>query len=150
MGVRLRLASEDDEARLLRWRNEPETRRASFSAARVSATEHARWFRNALADPDCLIFVIEVEGNPSGQVRLTKFSPDEAEIHIGLTRSAHGQGIGRGALRSAVLKGCERLRVDTIVARVREDNEASLRAFEAAGFREVGRARGVVELRVGR
>ena len=127
----------------------PATRRASFSTAKVSATEHARWYRQALADPNCLIFVIEVAGRPTGQVRLTKLSPDEAEIHIGLTRSAHGHGTGRRALRSAVSEGYERLRVNTIVARVRDDNEASLRAFAAAGFREVERAGGVVELRVG-
>ena len=62
-------------------------------------------------------------------------------------RAARGRGVGREALRLAAAEARERLGVTELSARVKPDNEASLRSFAAAGYAEFKRDADVVELR---
>jgi RimJ/RimL family protein N-acetyltransferase len=143
--LRLRPATIADADLLLAWRNDPETRAASFTSDEISRDTHVRWLERKLADADCALLIVEHGGQPVGQVRLDR-EGDAAEIHIALAPAARGRSLGREALRAAVTATPEVLGARRVEARVKEDNVASLRAFEAAGFRVVGRERGVVEL----
>ena len=147
MRVTLRPAREADSAQLLAWRNDPDVRAASFAQREVSEPEHREWLRSKLADTACRLLIVEEGGEPVGQVRLDRLPPDEAEVSIGLAATARGRGIGRVALELAVGEAAAAFDVGAVSARVKEDNEPSLRAFAAAGFGEVRRAGGVVTLR---
>jgi RimJ/RimL family protein N-acetyltransferase len=131
----LRPATPDDEARLLEWRNEPAVREGSFTQETVLPEEHASWFGRKLADPDVRVLIVEHEGRPVGQVRLER-SDGEAEVHISLSGEARGGGLGSAALELAAEAARRQLGVDLLVARIRPDNERSIRAFRAAGFVE--------------
>jgi hypothetical protein len=50
MNVFLRDMLSSDSETVLRWRNDPETRRNSINTAEVTPDEHARWFAKVLAD----------------------------------------------------------------------------------------------------
>jgi RimJ/RimL family protein N-acetyltransferase len=81
-----------------------------------------------------------------GQVRLDRIDADVAEVDIAVAPEARGRGIGREILiqtaRDAeLLMGVTRLR-----ALVKRANEASLKAFHAADFREVRDDGNVIEL----
>lgn len=143
--ARLRSATTADADLLLAWRNDPETRAASFSTEEIPREAHLRWLAGKLEDERCALLIIEVAGAPVGQVRLEK-EGDSAEVHIALAPAARGRSIGRQALRSAVAEAPSLLGVSRITANVKADNEASLRAFEAAGFRAVTRDAGLVAL----
>ena len=145
--LRLRRAEEEDEARLLIWRNTRSVREASFSQREISAEEHHRWFVRKLADSGCALLIIEDEERPVGQIRLDRLDPDLAEVSIALATGARGRGIGREALRLAVPEASRLLDVANVKALVKRDNCASLRAFRAAGFRVIGEDDGAVELR---
>jgi RimJ/RimL family protein N-acetyltransferase len=132
--VRLRAATAADADLLLAWRNDPATRAASFSSEEIPREAHLRWLAGKLEDDNCALLVIEVAGAPVGQVRLEK-DGDTAEIHIALAPAARGRSIGRQALQAAVGQAPVTLGAKHVVARVKADNESSLRAFEAAGFR---------------
>ena len=134
----LRPAVPEDEERLLRWRNEPSTRAASFTRDVISAKEHHRWLTGKLSSPSCALLIIEEQGRAVGQVRLDRVDPATADISIGLASNARGRGLGRDALRLAVAEASRLLGVTAVRAFVKHDNRASLRAFGAAGFSVVG------------
>jgi RimJ/RimL family protein N-acetyltransferase len=142
----LRTANRQDEELVLRLRNDPATRRASFSSAEVSAEEHHAWFSRRLEDPDCALLIVEEDGRAVGQVRLDRSRLRTAEISIGLAPGARGRGVGREALRLAVTQASELLGVSVVRALIKRDNVPSLAAFAAAGFRVVVEDEDVVEL----
>jgi RimJ/RimL family protein N-acetyltransferase len=147
MTVTLRPAAADDEARLLEWRNEPATRASSFDESAIAPDRHHRWFVEKLTDPECAIWIAEEDGSPVGQVRLDGLSLNSAEIHITVAPDARGRGIGRAMLVLATAEAAPRLGVMWLRALVKETNAASLAAFRAAGFDEIGVDGGIVELR---
>jgi RimJ/RimL family protein N-acetyltransferase len=145
--VTLRAAAPEDEERLLTWRNDDSVREVSFSQDVVSPDEHHVWFLGKLRDPGCTLLIIEDGGCPIGQVRLDTVTPGEAEISIALAAGMRGRHLGRAALRLAATEA-HRLGITDITARVRIENEPSLRAFRAAGYDVVGDDGAAVELRL--
>lgn len=145
--LNLRAARPEDEQLVLAWRNEASARAASFSTRKISHRRHHTWFTDRLADPDCVLLIVEEDGRPIGQVRLDRLNRDSAEISIGLSPDARGRGLGREALRRSVLEATRLLAVADIKAFVKQSNAASLAAFIAAGFRVVGEGDEAIELR---
>jgi len=138
MTISLRDAAFTDSARLLRWRNDPAIRRASFSAGAVGEAEHEAWLRARLADPATLLLIAEEDGLAVGQVRLDRDGANGAgEVSIAVAPQARGRGIGRTMLMALAAR--DDLGVATLRARVKADNAASLALFAAAGYAEVRR-----------
>ena len=133
--ISLRPATAADSGRLREWRNEPETVAASLRGREVELDEHRTWLARVLDDPGERLFIVESEGEPVGQVRLQRHAYGGLEVHIGLAAGARGRGIGRETLELA----WEEADGEPVTARVLADNERSLRAFAAAGFRERSR-----------
>ena len=144
--ARLRPATRGDAELLLAWRNDPDTRAASFQQEPIGLEEHRAWLDRRLADPGCALLVVELEGTPAGSVRLEREDGDVAEVHVAVAPGARGRGVARLALREASERAGELLGVGRVRARVKSGNDASLRAFDAAGFERVGEAEGVIEL----
>ena len=141
-GLRLRTVAASDSELLLRWRNDPETRRFSFTTHEITQAEHEMWLDARLRDPNTLFWIAMHDRDPVGQVRLTR-SEREAEIHIAVAPTSRGRGYGRAILEGAAAACRERWpTVKTILARIDSDNDASIRAFEAAGFRSTAEAEG--------
>jgi dTDP-4-amino-4,6-dideoxygalactose transaminase/RimJ/RimL family protein N-acetyltransferase len=132
--VRLRDANASDEAILLEWANDPEVRRASFNSAPIDAATHARWYKARLQDPQAAFFIAEVGGERVGYGRVDPWSPDTAEIAVSIAAEARGRGLGRQLIALTAEEGARRLGVRRVLARVKTDNQASVRAFVAAGF----------------
>jgi RimJ/RimL family protein N-acetyltransferase len=142
----LRPATMSDAELLLEWRNDPKTREASFQQEAIALEEHREWLASRLGDPDCALFVIELEGRPAGSVRLDRDGDEEAEIHIVVAPESRGAGLASPALDLASEQAGELLGVRRVRARVKSGNEASLRAFRSAGFEPVREGDDVVEL----
>jgi RimJ/RimL family protein N-acetyltransferase len=144
--VTLRRANRNDEALLHAWRNDLATRASAFTEHEVSAEEHRVWFARKLRDPSCAILIAEKDGRPVAQVRFDRVEPEVAEVDISVDPEARGEGVGRLVLKLAVRDAERLLGVVRVRARVKPDNEASLTAFRAAGFRVIGEAGDAVEL----
>ncbi|HEV7804262.1 MAG TPA: GNAT family N-acetyltransferase [Solirubrobacteraceae bacterium] len=147
--LRLRHATTLDRDLLRAWRNDPATVAASFQQAPVPAADHAAWLERRLADPGCRLWIVEHDGLPAGQVRAERAADGDAEIHIALAPSRRGRGLASATLRLAVQQARRELAVGSVVARVKADNAASLRAFAGAGFRVERRSDAEVALRHG-
>ena len=96
--------------------------------------EHEAWFGQRLADPGCRIWILTVNRQPVGQIRLTREAEGwEIDVYVAEEHRRHN------VARSAVVKAIETLRRDVgeanLIARVLPDNAASRRLFESSGFR---------------
>jgi predicted dehydrogenase/RimJ/RimL family protein N-acetyltransferase len=140
--VVLREALREDSARVLAWRNDPDTRRWSRTSGEVPADEHASWFERTLRDPSTQIWIAESAGESIGQVRLTEESHGSVELHVTLAPQARGRGLGAAALIEAAAEGLARPGVELVCAHVKPQHEASLRAFARAGFTLAGSGAG--------
>jgi RimJ/RimL family protein N-acetyltransferase len=126
-----------DDARLLwEWANDPVVRGNSFSPEPIAWADHLTWYSAKLGSPDCRIW-IAVDGTPVGQVRYERIGRT-AEVDVSVASAARGRGLGRLLLRETAALACRELGVPSLSALVLVANVASLRAFEAAGYRRVG------------
>lgn len=139
LGLVLRPAALGDAELLHRWRNDPEVRRRSFDSAPVPLDGHRSWLGRRIDSPDSLVLIGSAsdEGEPFGVVRFERIAGDRWEIGVSLAAEARGTGLATPLL----LAGLRRLAVErrgaTVLARIKPDNAASIRAFTAAGFSAV-------------
>jgi RimJ/RimL family protein N-acetyltransferase len=138
--VRAREATEADAELLLTWRNDPRTRESSRSTAVVTLAEHGAWLRGVLADPDRLLLVVEHNGAPVGTVRFDRRDGDGWEVSITLAPESRGRGLSGAVLAEGERALRERLDVRVVLAAVHQDNTASAKLFEHAGYAEAAPA----------
>jgi UDP-2,4-diacetamido-2,4,6-trideoxy-beta-L-altropyranose hydrolase len=134
--VRLRPAAPDDCRLVWEWANEPGVRAASFSSDPIPWETHRDWFARKIADAACAYFIaVGADGAPVGQVRCD-VADRAGVISIALDPRFRGRGRGVAMIRQACEAVLARGDVGVIHAYIRADNEASHRAFRAAGFVE--------------
>lgn len=133
--LRARRMKPMDEALVLEWANDPETRRNAFSSRKISVEEHHRWFTAQLGDaPSFVHYILETgDGMPLGQVRFQQVE-QEWEVHYSMAPRFRGQRLGAPMLGVAL----DRLRADEgsshVFGQVKEANHPSRRVFETLGF----------------
>jgi UDP-2,4-diacetamido-2,4,6-trideoxy-beta-L-altropyranose hydrolase len=135
--VTLRTARDDDIALIQEWRNDADAVRVSATARPVSNVEHARWFATVLSDPDRHLWIAEDHGVPVGQVRVD-IDGDAGVFSIAVAPGKRGRGIGQAMLRGALTEVVRERLATRVTALAREDNAASIRAFEQVGFTRRG------------
>jgi RimJ/RimL family protein N-acetyltransferase len=138
-----RPAQPADSALYFDWANDPDTRRQSFSTAPISAETHAAWFTRRLADADTLLFVFEQEtGEAVGQVRFERRPdadmPDEVIIGLSVDARFRGQGLASQLIRQGCAACRDQWGAVPVHAYIKPANQASVRAFERAGFTLLG------------
>jgi RimJ/RimL family protein N-acetyltransferase len=131
--MELRRATIDDADALLAWRNDDETRRASFSQGVVSRGEHLAWLAARLAPMhDESVWMITDSNGDVGSARICVTGDDFAQISITIAPTCRDKGYGRQAILLLAQKVRHMHR--TPVAFVRQENARSLAVFRAAGF----------------
>ena len=98
--IKVRVAKQDDSARLFEWRNHPTISAVSRNAEMIDWGSHQKWFASVLSDPDRVLLIGQLEGLPVGVVRFD-IRGDEAEVSIYLVPGIHRFGQGRDLLQSA-------------------------------------------------
>jgi UDP-2,4-diacetamido-2,4,6-trideoxy-beta-L-altropyranose hydrolase len=137
--MRLRPARNEDAELLWRWANDPTVRRASFTERLIPWGEHLQWFARKRQELGCLMFIgVDANDAPLGQVRIDGYPDGEAEIHVSVAGERRGQGWGGRLLRAAVERAGRELRTTRIHAHIKPDNGGSMRAFQKAGFQDMG------------
>ena len=130
----LRPARRSDCRQIWCWRNEPEVRRASFHTEVIPYDKHEIWYERKMIDSSaCLLMAEEREGAEVGYVRFDK-DQGEVEISICLDPGFRGKGYGSALIRKASEQYMASEGAKRIIAWVRSDNPASLKAFKRAGY----------------
>lgn len=128
----IRPAAPYDEERLLRWRNDPLTRKNSRTTHEISRDEHQRWFSAALDNHDYRIFMSEIDGRPVGVVRASRIE-DGWELSWTVAAEERGKGYAGRMLDEAVKKLSGNLYAD-----IDSGNDASVRIARKLGMKHVG------------
>jgi RimJ/RimL family protein N-acetyltransferase len=134
--ITLRRVRSDDRDLIREWRNDEDAVRFSVTGRPVSPGEHARWFAGLVDDPARLLWIAEQQGNAVGQVRVDLSGP-EGTVSIAVAPGWRGRGIGTSILRVLLSEIVHHAEVSTLTARAHQDNTASVRTFERAGFRRL-------------
>jgi len=133
--VALRAATMDDAAKLLEWRMDSVTREMSADRGDINPDEHAQWLARSLDSKARRLFVVVSGGTTLGTVRLDERSHGEWEISLTVAAEHRGKGLAADFLRAAEQNARE-MGVVRLVARIRTENERSLRAFRRAGYHD--------------
>ncbi len=130
----LRPARAEDSDLLFSWVNTPDARSAALNDSGPVAREiHEAWFAEHLQDRQCRIWIIERAGDPAGVVRLE--GPAEAVVvSIFVAEGARRGGVAHVAIGQALDDMARTFGAYQAIARVRVENHASRRLFEALGF----------------
>ncbi|HOI12515.1 MAG TPA: UDP-2,4-diacetamido-2,4,6-trideoxy-beta-L-altropyranose hydrolase [Methanoculleus sp.] len=138
-----------DEALLLAWANDLQTRKNSFSPEPIPAESHHRWFRNRLRDLDgCHLYVVETqEGIPMGQVRFERQEPAWV-ISYSLAPQFRKRGLGRPLLKAALSKMRSEYPGALVLGRVKPDNLPSRKIFESLDFEARSDGEGIAYQRI--
>lgn len=134
--ITLRRASIEDCEAVYLWRNAEETRQYIFSDDPIPFEVHREWFSRAIENPNRVLLIGEIDGKPVGVLRYD-LSGSEALISIYLVPGSQGQGVGSHLIKC----GSQWMRenypfIRAINAEIFRENIASLRAFEAADFKD--------------
>jgi UDP-2,4-diacetamido-2,4,6-trideoxy-beta-L-altropyranose hydrolase len=132
--VSLRSAEPHDEILLYRWVNSPDSRaQALRTKDPISPETHAHWYRDILADRNAHISIIEIAGQPVGQIRISG-APPSSEIDIYIVPSMRQQGVAQAALRQAIADRLKTHVASRFIARILAPNVASRALFKSIGF----------------
>ncbi len=133
-GVTLRAATADDSAFFRELRNDPKTVAGSVVQRETRLDEHAAWFGRMLASQDDRLFVCEEGGARAGLVRMHAVDAyGTHEVGIVVAPTHRGRGLARDVL-VALEEEARGSGVVRAIARIRSENERSIRAFKTAGY----------------
>jgi len=135
--MKIRLANMADSQAIWEWRNDPHTRKMSANSQKISWDEHSKWYGSILASKSSLIFIGTVN-TPPHAIGMVRFDIDtnasNAEVSINLNPNWRGKNISKTLLRLAIKRFRESQKT-TITATIKKVNLASIRCFEACGFK---------------
>lgn len=125
---------------LFEWVNRPDSLVAkALTKGPIDRATHDSWFARRLADAETRIRVIEVDGNPIGQVRLQRDPDGIFAIDVYLDAAHRGSGFAAWAIEQAIRELAQDAPGTWIRALVRVENQSSARLFQRTGFIETGR-----------
>lgn len=134
--IKLRAIEPHDIDKLFEWRNHPDVRSKSFNTDPVNRVEHEKWFNAKINDPDTMIYVAYCGKNDIGSIRFEN-KGDAVKVSVMLNPSFVGKGFGAEIIRLAVEKFLSGKKSNKgIIAEIKKDNIASIKAFQKAGFKE--------------
>jgi RimJ/RimL family protein N-acetyltransferase len=134
--LKIRRVCKDDCYDLWVWRNHPKVRNHSFINKKIPFKDHKDWFNQRIKDKNTKLYIAENEnGEKIGQIRFEINKKGEGYINVNLNPVFFNMKIGNIMISEATdyfLK--ENKEVDRVIAEILEDNIASVKAFEKAGF----------------
>ena len=137
--LRLRRATPEDARRIWEWANEPAVRAVSFSPENILRDEHDAWLAAKLADPNCVFWIADdAAGIPAGMIRFD-LRDGTAVVSVSLDKSERGKNLGALLIWSACRKLFRESAAAEVNACIKPDNQASIRAFQKAGFEQTSR-----------
>lgn len=141
--VMLRPMTHADAPHLVRWANEPDFAWFQWGRrpGRFADDEAASKWMDYIAEHRGVVFAIDYEGRPIGQVNYRDLQPkgQSAEVGIGIGEPAlWGKGLGREALGLLVKHLVDDLGVHRVSLSVLAYNDRAIASYKAAGFEVEG------------
>lgn len=128
-----------------RWRNDPVVARTmNYTGGPVTLKERTAWFERASRDTDPIRFTIfeRQSWRAIGITNLHDINLRHGTAEFGVMigeADARGRGLGTETSRLMLDYAFTSLGLHNVMLRVYEYNQAGIRAYQKAGFREFGR-----------
>ena len=135
--VRLRPATDDDSARILAWRNQPEVAQWMYSDHVIGADEHAVFMARVLDDSTRRYWIIELDGAPVGLANLADISQVNRKASWAFylaDPSTRGKGVGAFVEVYVLDFAFRELGLYKLCCEVLIENEAVWKTHESFGF----------------
>ncbi len=132
----IRRATPEDVDLVFEWANDKTVRENSFNSEPIPYEEHAKWFGNKLKDSNCLLFIMETDGIPVGQIRLD-ITDDLAEISYAIGKEYRNKGYGKKIILLAenyIISNT--LNITALTAKTKPENGKSKHIFQTLGYKE--------------
>lgn len=134
--LRLRKATEADIETLFFWANDKTVRENSFNSQTVNFDEHTAWFHQMMSDPSKVQYILIMNGEPIGQIRLS-INEKDAEIGYSISKSFRGLGYGKEIIKLIIKQVKDDYpHVAKLIAKVKPSNVASHYCFDQNNFEE--------------
>ncbi len=135
-GIYLRKANIEDCDLIYKWANDKVVRQNAFNTKPIAYESHIVWFSRLINDETQRQFILMVDENPVGQLRLSQIG-DSIEIDYSVDSEMRGLGYGTIILNYAYEQAKKEFpRAKQIIGKVKPENAASAICFEKSGFSE--------------
>jgi UDP-4-amino-4,6-dideoxy-N-acetyl-beta-L-altrosamine N-acetyltransferase len=142
--VALRPMALGDILRVREWRNMPEISAYMYSDHVISEEEHARWFGNAINDPNRRYWIIDLDGESVGLANLYDISTAHRRAYWAFylaSPAVRGRGVGSFAERFVIRYTFEDLDLEKLCCEVLATNAAVVKMHQRYGFQVDGTLR---------
>lgn len=130
--VQIRYATKDDARFLFELRNQANNRLMSKNISELRWEDHLNWFTKRLERSDVHIFIAENESHQKiGQFRI---DPD-FKVSVSISDEFKALGYGTELIKVGSLEFRKHSK-EILIAEIKDQNPASLKSFEKAGYRK--------------
>lgn len=134
--LKLRSVESHDVDDLFKWRNHPDVRKNSFNINTISWDDHKKWFETKRRDPNTIVYIAYWGENKIGSIRFEE-KDEVVKVNVMLNPDFIGKGFGSKLIRVGTEKFINARKPNKpIIAEIKKDNIASIKAFQKAGFKE--------------
>jgi len=123
---------------IFEWRNHPDIRKNFFNQELLSWDEHEKWFMAKLKDPDAAVYMAYYRKEKIGTIR---FESENSVIKTSVILNPLflSKGLGSHVIKLGVKRFIMEKKSDMqIIAEIKKDNIASIKAFQKADFKKSG------------
>jgi RimJ/RimL family protein N-acetyltransferase len=131
---------------LFQWANNLEVRQNAFNQNKIEWTDHFEWLSKKLNSANTLQYLLRAEGNYLGQIRFDLDENGDWIIDYSIDKSYRGLGYGKHIIRLGLDKVIPTSRV--VIARVKPENQASIRVFLSMGFEQIDNNKEYISFRL--
>ncbi|CAM4084873.1 GNAT family N-acetyltransferase [Flavobacterium sinopsychrotolerans] len=140
---KIRYASVEDSKILFDWANDADVRENAFNTEKIKWENHQEWFRSKMECSKTIVFILEMDSIPVGQVR---FDYDTVNkywlLDYSIDKKQRGLGLGSLLINYSIKKVKGDIR-----AFVKTENISSCKVFEKNNFFIKTNIEGIIEYR---
>tara|TARA_R110000765_G_scaffold143852_4_gene245606 strand:- start:1193 stop:2671 length:1479 start_codon:yes stop_codon:yes gene_type:complete len=132
LNISFRRCNETDMTRVFNWSNDDVVRKNSYNSQPILLENHKKWYSNKIKDKNCLFLIALINDVPAGIVRY-EIETTQSIVGVLVSREYRGQSLASNFLvKSSKLyfKNFNK----PILAYIKKENVASIKAFENAGY----------------
>lgn len=132
LNVTFRKASLDDLEIVFNWSNDSLVRSNSYQTSKITIKEHTAWFVKKIKEENTLFYIVLVGETKAGIIRYS-LDEDHSVIGVLVSEPFRGQGLAAVFIKNSLIE-LKSEYVSPVLAYIKEENVASKKAFETAGF----------------
>ncbi|WP_445735868.1 UDP-2,4-diacetamido-2,4,6-trideoxy-beta-L-altropyranose hydrolase [Mariniflexile sp.] len=130
--VSFRKATKEDMMLVYNWSNDPLVRQNSYNTDEIDLGNHKKWFNQKIIDDKTLFLIALFDNQPAGVVRY-EIKEGHTVVGILVAENFRGKKLSPSFLSESAKYYFKQNHLP-IFAYIKEENKASIKAFESAGY----------------